>query len=778
MKIYKLLLINSLIVLLLPWTSAVLLLEDQFEDGTINNTLWNNWSQDAGTTVTEEGGVMNISAGPSYAHTGGNFYTQQNFSTEGIYHVNLNFSYDWSGLSVGHSGLFFVAKHCYEGDDCRDTVYYGTPVGDLAHVNFGATCAVSTGKMGIFADDDSTAWHCSWEDNLFTPGKTSPSLSNGVTYEIDVYFDSTTGNISTWIDGAFNGEGTMDGSRLTDIVENGFKVEFHNSHYPYTSNRNQDKYYGIMIEGPSQAEEIIDVCNYTEISSSTTLTAHNSSCFNITSSDVTFDCDSYKIYGTGRVYNNYSLISANTDNITVKNCFFLNWSNVIYFNGVTNYTILNNTFLNTTDYSSGDVDAIVIKLLNSDYGNISRNNITFVDANTSSYVDCYDAEAYGIKTDGVDYLNIEYGCINEVIGEAQGLSDEGCNPNVRPLVGGNLDLDTGSNIDVFTMCVKSGYILLSSTTSSNYNISNSTFYDSLNTYMVSMSSAGTGTSFNNNNFSDGEEIINIATSSLADIDFYGNNFEYGTEAIYSNSFTGEISNNVFNHFSGISSNRLIDMQIFSGAVLDNNTFNNITGEDVIYMFRTGTIKNSVLSNFDTGITFASSSDNSQVINTTFINASQNVSVIENGATGIDFTNCSFDKSKLTVAGTGTFFNYYFLQVNVTDESENPINNAEVNFTDINGLRETKTTMANGLTQIDTFLEFNKTSSGIGNYTPYNLTAFHEDYSLNSTETGLDFSKIVKIILESGNCWEILAGNVLFIPTDCIYKLNTGEIQEI
>jgi hypothetical protein len=99
------------------------------------------------------------------------------------------------------------------------------------------------------------------------------------------------------------------------------------------------------------------------ISSSTTLTENvtydgsNNQCFNISASDVTFDCNGYWLIGPDNDTStaNAAIYSLGTDNVTVKNCNLKGFNpRVIDLISNTNWTVIDNNFTQASHNTSGN----------------------------------------------------------------------------------------------------------------------------------------------------------------------------------------------------------------------------------------------------------------------------------------------------------------------------------------------------------------------------------------------------------------------------------------
>ena len=216
-------------------------------------------------------------------------------------------------------------------------------------------------------------------------------------------------------------------------------------------------------------------CNYVELSSSLTLTADNSSCFNITADDITLDCDNYMLFATEQL-NDYAVIAEGRDNITVKNCYMKNWSLAIKLSNTPNSLIDNMTIYNTTDFSSEDVSAVGIYINASDNMTITNINITKMETDSSSTSACYHASVIrGIYIDSSSNITITNATFDDINGTYTGDTspEEGCQSG-EVQTGETIRFWNSGNITITNVNINDSYYGIYSHTSS----SDSYVYDS------------------------------------------------------------------------------------------------------------------------------------------------------------------------------------------------------------------------------------------------------------------------------------------------------------
>lgn len=392
-----------------------------------------------------------------------------------------------------------------------------------------------------------------------------------------------------------------------------------------------------------------DTCDYVTISSSTTLTANNDSCFDITADDVVFDCNNYQVFANSKTFYNYSIIAENVDNITIKNCYLKNWTLGIFFNNVTNSIIENTTIFNTTSIKSGDVEAIAINLNNSNFNTI-ESNITKMFTDSSSEGAQCNSYLYN-KLSAIYFLN------------------------------------------------------------SNNNIIKNSIFDKIN-----------GTYAGDSNPNEGCQ-------------------------------PGPVVNgrSLFFHYS------------------DHNIINK-----------------SVVTNYDYPLYFYYSENNS-MYNTQINNSYYNYDLDLYYSPDTKFHNVILNKSMIDVNYGSTFFNYYYLKINVTNENYNPINGANVEFTDVFETTTNDTTGADGLTSWNDLIEYNETNGGKTYFTNYNVSGNKSGQDANYTMVNLTESMLILLILpdsavdtcecpDPGVDWDVEASDDCVITEDCDINVQTLAIS--
>ncbi len=512
-----------------------------------------------------------------------------------------------------------------------------------------------------------------------------------------------------------------------------------------------------------------DQCQVTQISSSTSLTKDDCVYYNITANDVSLNCANHNIRGNN-TDTLWGIKVNNKSGVTIQNCRMQNYTKGIYLYYSNNSVIQNNTLYNLSDVSSEIVTAIGIQLDYSYNNTLTGNNITLVWANSSSTTSCYNGYSYGVFFNNSYNNSLVSSTIDNVHGYKQGHPGEVCDANQRPALGYNIYSYYSDNVTINGSTIRDGMLGIYVSTSNYDDISYNNFSDmDISGIYIYQSDYGL---IKSNSFSQaGASVYFPIGSDYPDI--FNNNISYGTIGIYLAGIGGEIVNNTIQHtYSSEASEGAItlngiNLESFKGNKIINDTHNGDGGAAIYITYPTTTLEDVNITDSYRGIWFVTGSKNSTVYNST-LSGITNWSVYVSSVTNISFFNTSFDASKIGITSPGTFFNYYWLWVNVTDQNIDPLS-ASVNITDaFNQLSQT-TTAANGLTSRLTFLEFNQTSSARTNVTPYNVTAYKTGYSTNSTNTTLTQSQTVWLLL---NTPYILA----YVPTTDVFSIAEPSNQ--
>jgi hypothetical protein len=146
-------------------------------------------------------------------------------------------------------------------------------------------------------------------------------------------------------------------------------------------------------------------------------------CFNVTAANITIDCKGYTI--TGNNATGTFGVYSNSYNTTVKNCIIRNFSTGIYYIGVINGTIFNNS-ISTEHVESGDNGKGIYIYASSNYNKIIDTNANATPYGAGVYIS-YSSNNTIINTTGVS--NSTWGIYliyspNNTISNSRGISNE------------------------------------------------------------------------------------------------------------------------------------------------------------------------------------------------------------------------------------------------------------------------------------------------------------------------------------------------------------------
>ncbi|MBU0894106.1 MAG: DUF2341 domain-containing protein [Nanoarchaeota archaeon] len=507
------------------------------------------------------------------------------------------------------------------------------------------------------------------------------------------------------------------------------------------------------------------------IGASTTLTSNSGDCYVFNQNDGTLDCAGYTIYGSGPT--STSLINSNhRTGITIKNCRIEDANLVIHFFDTNNSKIENTTIYNTTDISSGDVFAVAINFTNSYHNVVEDLNITEMFTESTFASGCYDGGLYGIYLKTSDNNTIKNSDFSNINGTKRIDGDGetgGCQASIRT-IGDAIYSDSSDNLTIYNSTIKNSYEAIYTTASSflntTKNIIKNIEFIGINIQSTSTSSIIQENIINKTNIgiqiSDSDEgtikanIIesssgqSISTSNANNLNIISNIISYGADdGIYILGSIGSgIEDNIIQHLSS-TTNGGIYLDDISITSCKNNTISNISTNYALYINRESICSGLNITDTTQGIYFAGTSDNSKIYNST-ISETINSTIIANSATNIIFYDVTFNKSTAQILGTATFFNYYYLRINVTDKNFDALESAVVNVTNVFGTAINKTTGADGLTPLFTLIEFNETSNGRVYFTNYNVIGNKSGYDENSTSVNLTSSLTQLLILPTSN----------------------------
>ncbi len=456
-------------------------------------------------------------------------------------------------------------------------------------------------------------------------------------------------------------------------------------------------------------------------------------CFIINASNIVIDGTGFNITGNGS--GNGIDNSGGFDNITIKNFAGVNnfTKGIAATGGMVNSTIWNNTFSIANVSSSFGID-----LLNGKDNNIS-NNIIIIPG----------ASSFGIEVQASNNNTFMFNNITASGGITQAIRLNNAKNN------------TISFNNLTTHGSSSSGILFLSTSTNNTITSNSIYTAGSSAVAILFSSTGgDNTVFSNNittiagssahgiRATDGTGRQNITSNTIrtSGSGSFGISLEASTSSylIFSNTLTvmGSstrgisvtaanyhlVQENLINVTSSSSLGIQIDIDSNHTRVISNTIITNTTGSDGIY-FRQGI--------------------NNTVVNGTITTSVGNNILVLNG-TGT-LINVSFEREISFNAGaTGSITVQWYLDVNVTNQSSAPLQNANVTTYNVSGLVvDTQSTAANGAVSRLTLTESVRNSSVTIFSTPHFINATLAGYSSNSTTINLTQinSTTVQLILQ-------------------------------
>lgn len=550
--------------------------------------------------------------------------------------------------------------------------------------------------------------------------------------------------------------------------------------------------------------------SWTDIDHSTTLSSDSTSCYNITNSNVVFDCADHSIMANDPSFEPVFLAN-DIENLSILNCLVYDSVQGVWMRNVTNWWIENFTVENSTTTESEDLVGRAI------LSNVSSNglakNIVYRNGNASNKISsCHEGGVFLLQSLGSlnisisDVLKInmtgEYyddlspdipGCQAFLLSSDQIIYaeyGEGLTAsNVYSCDGEGYSLEfyyfNDSVLDNFSLIDNKDtnplYIFNSDNITLNKSLLNGSYAEAYIFYSTNLSfeniefntnesysgvvlSAGSNNSFKNILITGGEGGFSALSSSYVFVDNITlqnlTKSQYGFLDMRSRN---SVFNNVVIQDSNISDDYGGAVFYYSaqeGLVTENFTIRNIIGS-AIGLYLTSTYDYNI-KNFT--ITNITKYDINNIL-------SANVNV----------TDSSFNKSNVrffTASDDYTMGFYRSIRVNTT-------NDGVVNFTDVNGTLWYSEATSGGLTDYVTVLEYVQNASD--NYTegcslnqtsfwcynPYNLSASNS-YGFNETYYNVSSSyDTIPLYLEllTDTCTPPASGN--WVMRDlCIYTLQT------
>lgn len=182
-----------------------------------------------------------------------------------------------------------------------------------------------------------------------------------------------------------------------------------------------------------------------------------------------------------------------------------------------------------------------------------------------------------------------------------------------------------------------------------------------------------------------------------------------------------------------------------------------------------------------GIILSSTSTNNIITNSNFSADISDEVFLEQNSKNNSFLNSTY--STESIDGTSSLIRKWYYQAYVNDTSGNNVANANITAYNTTGSVEFTGLMTNssGWTNLTTITDYvnNGTRTYYSNYTIYAINSSYQigSHTYNATEKQSNYKDIFTLALISGDCWT-KTGNILYIPTGCIYQLNKGSIYEI
>jgi hypothetical protein len=450
-------------------------------------------------------------------------------------------------------------------------------------------------------------------------------------------------------------------------------------------------------------------------------------CFIVTASNVTIDCNGYII--------NYSSTTLG---------YAVNSSDV-------NYTQVKNCNIQKTNSSISATPAIY--LLNSNYG-IIQNNTMLISGTTSYNVKLQNSH-YNLITQNHLYHNV-----SGTSGDNVYISGSDYN-NITS----NYLLITGSSNDNIAMMSYSNNTII-------FNNTISCQSDSMGVFIA----VGLNTNVSNNNITAGSSATFgiYASGTNSNNSYIANNFLTTSGTVNSIAITSH-NNTIYNN--------TVRSQNYGISLTSSSTLNNITG-NIINVTTTSdrgislnpgnsnTINNNIITHTGStgyGIYLQASSNNNltnnniqatggangsffnastgNIIKDGIINASSaGIADIGIGNTGINnFTNVTFNKSDTIFysGATGSINIFWYMDVYVNDTNGAGISNANVTAWDINNIQSfTELTNSSGYIIRKTLREYWQNATSSYYDTNYNVNASRNGYNTNTTQVNLTGNRLI------------------------------------
>lgn len=512
----------------------------------------------------------------------------------------------------------------------------------------------------------------------------------------------------------------------------------------------------------------VDCPNYLALASGVTLSATNTSCFNITGNNVKLNCAGNKIVGLQSV-NTPQIISVGKRNVSVVNCEFNNVSNGFGFVN-TNVSNISNILFNKSFFNYG----ITFNSYGLNFTNVSRaivNNVTMENVVVNTSADCsasdfiflswYNSNDVNVSTLVMRNSSIQCGA-SGLAGSL--LKYNNVNNSVLNALSSNLsrkfvlNINLGTNISVTNFVMDKSYVspALSLTNLLNFSLVNANFsgngtsmtvtickqcvFDTL--YYVGDKNNGDGvnrfnslnqTSIQNVNVSGLHNDWWLLSSGIANFDVNLTNF----------SMVNVLGNTLNSYFLWISGNKYI----VNNVTMRNLTYN-VSGNGVVAfdsLTNTSVANMYVLNSTPLPISFIGTDTNLTIANLTMINDSS-PQLFNSGASGVMILDSVFNRSDYGFDSANKAFitNISFsVRMNVSNSTGSPVGANIMTYDRYKNLYNSF--RADSLSSYQVFTEYRQWGSsaynGTGNctntttmdcYSPYNFTAYNTSHVGTST----------------------------------------------
>ncbi|UZE94234.1 MAG: VCBS repeat-containing protein [Candidatus Pacearchaeota archaeon] len=471
----------------------------------------------------------------------------------------------------------------------------------------------------------------------------------------------------------------------------------------------------------------IDSCQTLDTAGTYTLNQNvsaDTTCFNITSDNVTLDCAGYTINysatGTGYAVNN----SVGYSNITIKNCFINNVSTsysssyAIYFQGSSTDPCSGNVIDNNTILTSGTSSHGIYLYDYVNKTNITNNNITTT----------------GSSSKGI-YLNSK---VNSSI-----IANNTLKTSQTSSYGIDVYMYSGENIiynNNITTTGSGGYGMRIYQYCDKNNITNNNITTTSTGIGIFMYSADFN-NIKNNSFVTGSSGVYVYNS--ASNVFYKNNI----------TTSGSDSYGIYLYQSSTKYNNFTDNRITTSGASAHGVYVSSANDNAIF--------NSSIETTNTGNAIYYAGASNATIENTVINSTnagtKDIYFVSSSKGNLNLTNCTLNKTDVSFhsSSTANLNIHYYLDAQVNYTNGNPVQDANVSGYDVdNELAFTQLTDSNGLIARQTLLEYMQNFTDKYYKTKYTINATYQiGYTNDSEQVNLTANNITddntQIILTIG-----------------------------